>query len=188
MKIFTHAQVARILKVAPATVDRWADDGKLKSYRIPGTQDRRVTYDSLYRFCEENEIDLTLLAVFSQTKVLLITFDEHILLHAHMVCETLGYETVIPTSLFDAGTKIGSLYHFVIVDFEIGKDAALEIISAYKAKHEYYGPACIAILDEKNAGLSFDRSAVCEAFKKPVNYDLLQDALQSIRERQLRFE
>ena len=35
MKVFTTGQVAKICKVAPRTVSKWFDSGRLKGYRIP---------------------------------------------------------------------------------------------------------------------------------------------------------
>ena len=40
-KVFTTGQVAKICKVAPRTVSKWFDTGRLRGYRIPGSQDRR---------------------------------------------------------------------------------------------------------------------------------------------------
>jgi len=37
MKVFTTGQVAKICKVAPRTVSKWFDSGRLKGYRIPGS-------------------------------------------------------------------------------------------------------------------------------------------------------
>ena len=39
-KVFTTGQVAKICKVAPRTVSKWFDSGRLRGYRIPGSQDR----------------------------------------------------------------------------------------------------------------------------------------------------
>src|SRR5947207_1217774 len=41
-KVFTTGQVAKICKVAPRTVSKWFDSGRLRGYRIPGSQDRRI--------------------------------------------------------------------------------------------------------------------------------------------------
>ena len=38
MKVFTTGQVAKICKVAPRTVSKWFDSGRLRGYRIPGSQ------------------------------------------------------------------------------------------------------------------------------------------------------
>ncbi len=47
MKVFTTGQVAKICKVAPRTVSTWFDSGRLKGYRIPGSQDRPYSREYL---------------------------------------------------------------------------------------------------------------------------------------------
>ncbi len=54
MKVFTTGQVAKICKVAPRTVSKWFDSGRLKGYRIPGSQDRRIPRDYLIKFLKEH--------------------------------------------------------------------------------------------------------------------------------------
>jgi len=49
-KIFTTGQCAKLLKVAPRVVARWFDSGRLRGYRIPGSQDRRIPLEHLLRF------------------------------------------------------------------------------------------------------------------------------------------
>jgi excisionase family DNA binding protein len=46
-KVFTTGQVAKICKVAPRTVSKWFDSGRLRGYRIPGSQDRRIPREQL---------------------------------------------------------------------------------------------------------------------------------------------
>ena len=48
-KVFTTGQVAKICQVAPRTVSKWFDSGRLKGYRIPGSQDRRIPRESRRR-------------------------------------------------------------------------------------------------------------------------------------------
>ena len=48
-KVFTTGQVAKICKVAPRTVSKWFDSGRLRGYRIPGSQDRRIPREHLGR-------------------------------------------------------------------------------------------------------------------------------------------
>jgi uncharacterized protein (TIGR02996 family)/excisionase family DNA binding protein len=52
-KVFTTGQVAKILQVGPRTVAKWFDSGKLKGYRIPGSNDRRIPREHLLRFIRE---------------------------------------------------------------------------------------------------------------------------------------
>jgi len=56
--IFTTDQVAKICKVAPRTVNKWFDSGRLRGYRIPGTQDRRIPREHLIRFLKEHGMPL----------------------------------------------------------------------------------------------------------------------------------
>jgi uncharacterized protein (TIGR02996 family)/excisionase family DNA binding protein len=53
-KVFTTGQVAILLRVAPQTVSKWFDAGKLRGYRIPGSQDRRIPREHLIRFMRDN--------------------------------------------------------------------------------------------------------------------------------------
>ncbi len=56
--IFTMRQVATICQVAPRTVMKWFDSGRLRGYRIPGTQDRRIPREHLIRFLKEHGMPL----------------------------------------------------------------------------------------------------------------------------------
>lgn len=48
--VYTTGQVAKLCRVAPRTVSKWFDAGKLRGYRIPGSQYRRVPHADLVRF------------------------------------------------------------------------------------------------------------------------------------------
>jgi uncharacterized protein (TIGR02996 family)/excisionase family DNA binding protein len=56
--VFTTGEVAKICRVAPVTVTRWFDSGRLRGYRIPGSQDRRIPRENLIRFLRENGLSL----------------------------------------------------------------------------------------------------------------------------------
>lgn len=57
-KVFTTGEVAALCKVAPRTVAKWFDSGRLKGYRIPGSQDRRVPREQLVKFLGEHGMPL----------------------------------------------------------------------------------------------------------------------------------
>ncbi len=44
--------------MAPRTVSKWFDTGKLRGYRIPGSRDRRIPIDQLIRFMRAHDIPL----------------------------------------------------------------------------------------------------------------------------------
>lgn len=52
--VLTIAQVAKLLKVSPRSASRLFDSGRLRGYRIPGSQDRRVPRECLLRFLSEH--------------------------------------------------------------------------------------------------------------------------------------
>ena len=76
MKVFTTGQVAKICKVAPRTVSKWFDSGRLKGYRIPGSQDRRIPRDSLIKFLKEHGMPLGDLEDEAMAKVLIVAQDQ----------------------------------------------------------------------------------------------------------------
>jgi excisionase family DNA binding protein len=53
MRIFTTVQCAEICGVSARTVCKWFDSGRLRGYRIPGSQDRRIPGEFLVRFLRE---------------------------------------------------------------------------------------------------------------------------------------
>jgi two-component system, OmpR family, response regulator RpaA len=52
--VLTTGQVARVCGVAPRTVSKWVDAGRLKGYLVPGSQDRRVPRVELARFLRDH--------------------------------------------------------------------------------------------------------------------------------------
>jgi len=54
--VLTTGQVAQLCNVAPRTVTKWFDSGRLGGYRIPGSKDRRIPQNELIRFMKEHDI------------------------------------------------------------------------------------------------------------------------------------
>lgn len=48
--VLTTGQVAKLLGVAPATVNKWFDSGKLPGFRVPSSNHRRIVRGDLLRF------------------------------------------------------------------------------------------------------------------------------------------
>ncbi len=76
MKVFTTGQVAKICKVAPRTVSKWFDSGRLQGYRIPGSQDRRIPREYLIKFLKEHGMPLGDLEDEAMAKVLIVGQDQ----------------------------------------------------------------------------------------------------------------
>jgi len=56
--VLTTGEVAKICHVAPRTVSKWFDSGKLRGYRIPGSRDRRIPRRQLEAFMRAHGIPL----------------------------------------------------------------------------------------------------------------------------------
>ena len=54
--VLTTGQVAQLCNVAPRTVTKWFDSGRLGGYRIPGSKDRRIPQNELIRFMKAHDI------------------------------------------------------------------------------------------------------------------------------------
>lgn len=54
--VLTTGQVAQLCNVAPRTVTKWFDSGRLGGYRIPGSRDRRIPVTELIRFMKDNDM------------------------------------------------------------------------------------------------------------------------------------
>lgn len=52
--VLTSGEVAKVCMCAQRTVSKWIDSGRLKGYRMPGSNDRRVTAADLVSFLRDN--------------------------------------------------------------------------------------------------------------------------------------
>jgi excisionase family DNA binding protein len=58
MKVFTTGQAAKIMGCGVRKVRKLFDSGRLRGYRIPGSQDRRIPREYLIAFMQEHGIAL----------------------------------------------------------------------------------------------------------------------------------
>jgi len=72
-KVFTTGQTAKICNVSSRTVVQWFDSGRLRGYRIPGSQDRRIPRENLIRFMKEHAMPLGILEEEDKLPVLIVT-------------------------------------------------------------------------------------------------------------------
>ena len=127
--IFTTGQVAKICKVAPRTVSKWFDSGRLKGYRIPGSQDRRIPREYLIKFLKEHGMPLGDLEDEAMAKVLIVAQDQVLIenLKRELPPEK-SFKVAVAASGFEAGIQAESFNpDCIIVDFSIGKVEAVQI-------------------------------------------------------------
>jgi excisionase family DNA binding protein len=57
-QVYTTYQAAKLLRVGPRTVSRWFDAGRLRGFRLPPKQDRRIPREALVAFITEHGLAL----------------------------------------------------------------------------------------------------------------------------------
>ena len=139
MKVFTTGQVAKICKVAPRTVSKWFDSGRLKGYRIPGSQDRRIPREYLIKFLKEHGMPLGDLEDEAMAKVLIVAQDQVLIenMKRELPVER-AFRTTTAASGFEAGIQAESFHpDCIIVDFSIGQLEALQICQNLRRNSEF---------------------------------------------------
>src|SRR6266545_4644382 len=130
-KVFTTGQVAKICKVAPRTVSKWFDSGRLRGYRIPGSQDRRIPREQLIRFLKEHGMPLGELEDEEWHKVLLIgtekLFNDRI---KEILPEDDDFKFELANSGFEAGILAGSFHpDTIVIALGLGRAESIQIVS-----------------------------------------------------------
>ena len=182
MKVFTTGQVAKICKVAPRTVSKWFDSGRLKGYRIPGSQDRRIPREYLIKFLKEHGMPLGDLEDEAMAKVLIVAQDQVLIenLRRELPPEK-SFRVAVAASGFEAGIQAESFHpDCIIVDFSIGKVEALQICQNLRRNSDFAKTILIALLPDDGSSMSFDRSSINETFKKPFDAALLAERLRTL--------
>jgi excisionase family DNA binding protein len=184
-KVFTTGQVAKICQVAPRTVSKWFDSGKLRGYRIPGSQDRRIPRDQLIRFLKENNMPLGALEEEGWHKILVVGAEPLFLERLReLLPDDEDYKYEVAHSGFEAGTQ-ASAFHpdTIVIDLAMGRSEALQIAANLKRNEQYKDTLIIALAseDEPNPeGLS--EYGYSDAFKKPFDIALLAERIRTLVE------
>jgi excisionase family DNA binding protein len=184
-KVFTTGQVAKICKVAPRTVSKWFDSGRLKGYRIPGSQDRRIPREQLIRFLKEHGMPLGELEEEEWHKVLLIgtekLFNDRV---REMLPEDEDFKFELANSGFEAGTLAQSFHpDTIIIDLGLGRSESVQITNNLRKNEAYAGTLIVGLAGEDEAdpdslkGYGFN-----DVFKKPFDVALLAEKIRAIAE------
>ena len=185
MKVFTTGQVAKICKVAPRTVSKWFDSGRLKGYRIPGSQDRRIPREYLIKFLKEHGMPLGDLEDEAMAKVLIVAQDQILIenLRRELPVER-QFKVGVAASGFEAGIQAESFHpDTIVIDLAMGRSEGLQIAQNLRRNPQYEQTLIIALASEDEAapeGLT--NFGFSEAFKKPFDVALLGERIRSLVE------
>src|SRR5688572_13689187 len=182
-KVFTTGQVAKICKVAPRTVSKWFDSGRLRGYRIPGSQDRRIPREHLIKFLKEHGMPLGELEEEGLHKILLIGTEKLFNDRAkELLPEADDFKYEVAHSGFEAGIQAESFHpDTIIIDLAMGRSEALQITQNLRRNPAYEETLIIALAleDEANPD-SLKTLGFNDAFKKPFDVALLSKHIQTL--------
>jgi excisionase family DNA binding protein len=184
-KVFTTGQVAKICKVAPRTVSKWFDSGRLRGYRIPGSQDRRIPREHLIRFLKEHGMPLGELEEEGWHKILIIGAEK---LFIDRVKELLpddeDYKYEVANSGFEAGIQAHSFHpDTIVIDLAMGRSEAIQIAQNLRRDVAYEHTLIIALASEDEAAPEkLVEYGFSEAFKKPFDVALLGERIRTLVE------
>ncbi len=179
--IFTTGQVAKICKVAPRTVSKWFDSGRLRGYRIPGSQDRRIPREHLIRFLKEHGMPLGDLEDEAMGKLLLVGADAQTRSNLDELMGNEDFKVEAAASGFEAGIQAESLHpDCVVIDFAMGRNEALMIAQNLKKNSVYTDTVLIGLLSDDDNASGFDRTLFNETFRKPFDAALLAERIRTL--------
>ena len=184
-KVFTTGQVAKICKVAPRTVSKWFDSGRLRGYRIPGSQDRRIPREALIRFLKEYGMPLGELEEEGWHKVLVIGAEKLFIDRLkELLPEDEDYKYEIANSGFEAGIQAESFHpDTLVIDLALGRSESIQITQNLRRNPAYEATLIVGLASEDEAAPeSLTGYGFSEIFKKPFDVALLVERIQSLVE------
>ena len=185
--IFTTGQVAKICKVAPRTVSKWFDSGRLRGYRIPGSQDRRIPREHLIRFLKEHGMPLGELEDEAMGKLLLVGVEGSVKTGLLEMMPNEDFKIETAASGFEAGIQAESLHpDCIVIDFAMGRHEALLIAQNLRRNNDYTDAVLVGLLSDDDSA-SIDRTLFNETFRKPFDTALLAERIRTLvgRKKQL---
>jgi excisionase family DNA binding protein len=144
--VLTTGQVAQICNVAPRTVTKWFDAGRLKGYRIPGSRDRRIPANELVRFMQAHDIPIDGIEL-GKMRVLIIDSDwETSEALAKALKSKKDYDVQTAQNSFDAGLIAYKLVPHAVLVSLMSKDIdASQICKYIRSNEELSSTKVIAI-------------------------------------------
>jgi excisionase family DNA binding protein len=182
-KVFTTGQVAKICKVAPRTVSKWFDSGRLRGYRIPGSQDRRIPRENLIRFLKEHGMPLGELEEEGWHKILIIGAEKQFIdKMKNLLPEDEEFKFEVANSGFEAGIQAESFHpDTIIIDLAMGRSEGIQIAQNLRRNPAYEETLILALAleDEANPD-SLKTVGFNDSFKKPFDVALLGKHIQTL--------
>jgi len=166
-------------------VSKWFDSGRLRGYRIPGSQDRRIPREHLIRFLKEHGMPLGELEEEGWHKILVVGAEKLFIDRLHeLLPEAEDYKYEVANSGFEAGIQAESFHpDTIVIDLAMGRSEALQIAANLRRNPQYEQTLIVALASEDEAAPeSLVNFGFSESFKKPFDVALLAERIQTLVE------
>src|SRR5438094_4678260 len=152
-KVCTTGQDAKTSQVAHRTVSKWFDSVRLRGYRIPGSEERRIPREHLIRFLKEHGMPLGELEEEGWHKILIIGAEKLFISRVQeLLPEADEFRYELANSGFEAGIQAESFHpDTIIIDLAMGRSEALQIATNLRRNPSYEATLIIALASEDEA-------------------------------------
>ena len=141
-EVLTTGEVAKICHVAPRTVSKWFDSGKLRGYRIPGSRDRRIPLAQLVAFMRAHGIPMDAMDG-GICRVLIVDNAPDEVIDA--LRESERYKISTAANDFEAGLIAQQFRpHVIVLDVQDKPDEAIAVCRNIKANPALQAASVIA--------------------------------------------
>lgn len=167
---YTAGQVAQMIGVAPRTVSKWCDSKKINSFRLPGSEARRILQKEIVRFLRDNDMPMPQ-ELWGPT-ALLVSDDRSIV---DRLRQELGDRILVAETAFVAGRlydKAGSAV--VVADTRLGGGIAREVLGSFDAAVT----ARILLQAEDDSSAPEVGGVAVEGWRRPFDVALLAERLR----------
>jgi len=185
-QVFTTGQISKICQVAPRTVSKWFDNGTLKGYRIPGSNDRRVPRNNFVSFLNAHGMPADAVVGSQTIRLLSVGLDLSLREELRRLLPVGEVEMQSVESVFEAGARVvGWEPNCVLVDVRIGKEGAESMARTIHSLTGQRAPKLVAILPERGSKLVVDEALFQERFHEPFDMVLLSERLRGLGQQQM---
>lgn len=177
--VFTTGQAAKIAKVAPRTVSKWFDSGRLKGYRIPGSQDRRIPREHLIKFLKEHGMPLGELEDEELFRIVFFGVDDDLRDRLQGQAPEATHKALFTNDLFEAG----QLFHELNADCVVLNTSLSTVVtdSLVQSLRKRDNPPVLIAVHEQ--GKPPTNEGFSERFSSPFDPVLLMERIETLVKR-----
>jgi excisionase family DNA binding protein len=181
--VLTTGQVAQICNVAPRTVTKWFDSGRLRGYRIPGSRDRRIPVSELIRFMKAHNIPTEVLEK-GHIRILLIDNDETMCAALETMLTSKGaFDIRCVHNSFDAGLLAQKfLPNIILINLMASNIDAHQLCAQIRQNNDLKDSKIIAIASGLggNEVAALQKKGFDAAVTEPQEPDQILRAIQQV--------